>query len=109
MLLRLWQITRLLHFGCGVLSLLPLWTSFPCGDLERSLTRLCGFTAADSSSVHIGTCTSARSLDLDLCHLPELPESSSGAVNGSWITIGCIGGTGGVGGTGMGGVCGACA
>ena len=83
--------------------------SFPCGDLERSLTRLCGSTAADSSSVYIGTCTGARSRDLDLCRLPELPESSSGTVNGSWITIGCIGGTGGVCGTGIGGVCDACA
>ena len=56
----------------------------------------CGSTAADSSSVCIGTSTGARSRDLDLCCLPELPESSSGTVNGSCITIGCIGGTGGV-------------
>ena len=83
--------------------------SFLCGDLEQSLTRLCGSTAADSSSENIGTCTGARSRDLDLSRLPELPESSSGTVNGSWITIGCIAGIGGVCGTGIGGVCGACA
>ena len=65
--------------------------SFLCGDLERSLTRLCGSTAADSSSVYIGTCTGARSRDLDLCRLSELPEFSSGTVNGPWITVGCIG------------------
>ena len=51
----------------------------------------------------------ARSRDLDLCRLPDPPESSSGTVHGSWITIGCIGGTGGVCGTGVGGVCGDCA
>ena len=28
----------LFPFGCVVLSLLSLWTSYPCGDLERSLT-----------------------------------------------------------------------
>ena len=81
--------------------------SLPCGDLERSLTRLCGSTAADSSSVYIGTCTGARSRDLDLCRLPGLPESSSGTADGSWITIGCIGGTCGVCGTGNGGIRGA--
>ena len=47
--------------------------SFLCGDLERSLTRPCVSTAADSSSVFIGKCTGARSRDLDLCRLPELP------------------------------------
>ena len=55
----------------------------------------------------MGTRTGARSRDLDLCRLPELPESSSRTVNGSWMTIGCIGGTSGVCGTGIGGVCGA--
>ena len=97
-------------------SSLRLWFSFPfflCGlsflwsDLERSLTRLRGSTAADSSSVYIGTCTGARSRDLDLCRLLELPQSSQGTVNGSWITTGCVGGTGVVCGTGIGGVCGA--
>ena len=90
-----------------------LWFSFPSvfvdflsGDLERSLTRLRGSTAADSPSVYIGTRTGACSRDLDLC---RLPESSSAAVNGSWITIGCIGGTGSVCDTGIGGVCDACA
>ena len=85
--------------------------SFLWGDLDQSLTRLCGSTAADSSSVNRGTRTGrcARSRDLDLCRLPDPPESSSGTVNGSWITIGCIGGTGGVCGTGVGGVCGDCA
>ena len=57
--------------------------------------------------VCVGTCTGARSRDLDPCRLPELPESSSGTVSSSWITIGGIGGTGGVCGTGIGGVCGA--
>ena len=107
-------------------SLLRLNLSFPsafvdflflCGDFERSLMRPCGSTAADSSSVKTGTRTGARSRERDLCRLPEPPESSSGTVNGSWITIGCIGdtggvcgaGTGGVCGAGIGGVCGACA
>ena len=43
------------------------------------------------------------------CGLPELPESSSGTVNGSCITIGCVGGAGGACGAGTWGVCGACA
>ena len=76
-----------------------------------------GSIAADSPSVYIGRCTGARSRDLDLCRLPELPVSSSDTGNRSWISIGCIGGTGGVCGTGIGGVrgtgivgvCGACA
>ena len=84
--------------------------SFPCGDLERSLTRLCGSTAAaDSSTVCMGTCPGARSRDVDLCRLPELPESTSGTVNGSWINIGCIGGTGVVCSARIGGGCGICA
>ena len=70
--------------------------SFPCGDLERSLTRPCGSTAADSSSADGGTCTGARSRDPDLGCLPEPPGSSSGSVAGSWMTMGWIGGTGGV-------------
>ena len=45
--------------------------------------RPCGSIAADSSSVFVGTCTGARSRDLDLCRLPELPESSQDTVNGS--------------------------
>ena len=79
--------------------------------------RPCGSTVADSSSVRMGTCTGTRSGDLDLCRLPELPESSSGTVNGSWVTIDCIGGTRGVCALAsaafvalvIGGVCGACA
>ena len=68
-------------------SSLRLWFSFPfclcglsflCGDVERSLTRPCGSTAADSSSADGGTCTSARSRDLD----------PSGSVAGSWISSG---------------------
>ena len=79
-------------FSCGL--------SFLCGDLERSLTRLCGSKAADSSSENTSTCTGARSRNLDLCRLPELPESSSNCVNGSYMTIGCIGGASGVCGAG---------
>ena len=68
MLLRHGQITRLLFpfCLCGL--------SFPCGDA-------------------IGH---SRDCDQDLCLLPELPKSAAGTVNGSWMSIGCIGGAGGV-------------
>ena len=92
------QVTRLLlHFGCGF-SFLSVFLDFPFFEatLERSLTRPCGSTAADSSSADGGTCTGARSRDLVLCCLLELPGSSSGSVAGSWTTIGRIGGTRGV-------------
>ena len=42
----------------------PCGLSFLCGDLERSLTRPCGSTAADSWRY-------MRSRDQDLCCLPE--------------------------------------
>ena len=94
------------------LSLLSLWTFF---SFWRSCLR--EFVIPQLLTQHqkiSETCTASRSRDLDLCRLPEQPESSSRTVNGSWITIGCIGGTGGVCGTGVRGagidnVSGACA
>ena len=91
MLLRLWQITRLLHIGCVFLSLLSLWTLFLVATLNG---HSCDFVVPQLLTHHrifFLVHVRARSCDRDLRRLPELPESSSDIVNGSWITIGCIG------------------
>ena len=105
-LLCLWQVIRILHFGCGFLSLSSLWTLLPWWRSSMATHATLWLHGCDSLSANGNTCSKSacantRSHDLNFKNFPicQHPQQFQNQALGQPMVE--IGGSGGVRGTCM--------